>query len=114
MASFRRRAGLLLCLAILPSAAAGQQQVQGFAVERFYPSAPGAGWFVMDTLDMYGGLGGVMALSGGYALKPLRLTDGVQHLAVVSDQAFADLGVAVTYDRLRLYLNIDTPLVVKG
>lgn len=98
----------------LASPAEAQQQPQGFAVERFYPSAPGGGWFVMDALDMRGGLGGAMALSVGYARNPLRVTDGSQSLAVVSDQASTDLGFAITYDRFRFYLNLDFPLAIKG
>lgn len=90
------------------------QQPQGFAVERFYSSAPGGGWFVMDDLTMRGDLGGAMALTAGYARNPLRVTDGSSNLAVVSDQAFTDFGVAVARDRWRLYLNIDMPLVIKG
>jgi len=96
------------------SRADAQQQVQGFALERFYPAAPGGGWFVMDDLSMRGGLGGAMELTTGYALKPLRVTDGTQHLAVVSDQAFTDFGFAVTLDRWRLYLNLDMPLYTHG
>jgi hypothetical protein len=96
--------------------ALAQQQAQGFGVERFYPSAPGAGWFVMDSLDMHGNLGGVMALTTGYARDPWRVrsSDGSQRLAVVSDDAFADFGFAVTYQRFRLYLNIDMPLAIEG
>jgi hypothetical protein len=91
-----------------------QQLAGGFAVERFYPSAPGAGWFVMDDLAMRGGLGGAMALTAGFEHDPLRVKDGVQRIAVVSDQAFTDFGFAVTYDRWRVYLNFDAPLVVNG
>jgi OmpA-OmpF porin, OOP family len=118
MPSSRRRRPL--CLAALLAASAlswrarAQQQAQGFAVERFYPSAPGGGWFVMDDLDMRGGLGGAMEVQGGYARNPLRVTDGVTHLAVVSDEAFADLAFAATYDRWRLYLNVEAPLVISG
>ena len=93
---------------------AQQQQAQGFAEERFYPSAPGGGWFVMDALDTRGGPGGAMALNVGYARNPLRVTDGSQHLAVVTDQAFADFGVAATYDRWRLSLNLTMPLTTQG
>jgi len=91
-----------------------QQQAQGFAVDRLYMSAPGGGWFVMDDLDLHGGLGGAMSMTTGYAMKPLRVTDGSHHLAVVSDQAITDFGFAVTYDRWRLYLNLDAPLLSKG
>jgi OmpA-OmpF porin, OOP family len=96
--------------------ARAQQQAEGFGVERLYLSAPGAGWFVMDTLDMRGGLGGVAALTLGYAHDPLRIksTDGSQHLAVVSDEALANFGFAATYDRWRLYLNFTMPLVIEG
>ena len=104
-----------LCIACAwTSRAEAQQQAQGFAVERFYPSAPGGGWFVMDSLDMHGGLGGAMAMTLGYAKDPLRIPDGSSHLPVVSQQAFADFGFAATYDRWRLYLNVDSPLVIKG
>lgn len=96
--------------------AAAQQQVKGFSVERFYPSAPGAGWLVMDQVNEHGALGGAMALTLGYAHDPLRVrtSDGSQRLAVVSDQATADFGFAVTYDRFRLYLNLDMPLAIEG
>jgi hypothetical protein len=106
--------GVVLGVIPLASRAGAQQKPQGFAVERFYPSAPGGGWFVMDALDMRGDLGGAMSLMGGYALNPLRVTDGVRHLNVVSDEAFADFGFAVTYDRWRLYLNVEAPLVIDG
>jgi hypothetical protein len=108
----------ILLAGVTWSAAAGaqQQQAQGFGVERLYTSAPGAGWFVMDSLDMHGNLGGVMALTMGYAHDPWRVrsSDGSQRLAVVSDDAFADFGFAVTYQRFRLYLNIDMPLAIEG
>ncbi len=104
----------LLAVSASASRAQAQQQSQGFAVERFYPSAPGAGWFVMDALDMHGGLGGAMALTLGYARNPFHIGESAQNLAVVSDQAFADFGFAVTYSRFRLYLNVDMPLVITG
>jgi hypothetical protein len=105
---------LLAASAVAPPATAQPQQPQGFAVERFYPSAPGGGWFVMDDLDMRGGLGGAMAMTAGYARDPLQVGAGSQPLAVVSDQAFADFGFAATYDRFRLYLNMEAPLFARG
>ena len=119
MPSSRKRWAFALASVVLAalahaSSSAAQQQAQGFASERLYLSAPGGGWLVMDTLDMHGGLGGAMAFTTSYAHDPLRVTDGVQHLAVVSDQAFADFGFAVTYDRWRLYFNLDMPLDTDG
>jgi hypothetical protein len=121
----RRRRGLLgaarwlvfLALSVGTAAARAQQAVppaQGFAVERFYPSAAGGGWFVMDDLDMHGALGGAMSLTTGYARNPLQVTDGTQRLGVVSDQAFADFGLAVTTRRWRVYLDLDAPLWIRG
>jgi hypothetical protein len=117
MSSSSRRG--LLGFAILASmtgfaAPARAQQTQGFAVERFYPSPAGAAWFVMDDLDLQGGLGGALALTTGYARNPLRLEDGLQRLAVVSDQAFINFGLAATYDRWRVYLDLRMPLVIYG
>src|ERR1700722_19849404 len=99
-----------------PSLAGAQQMVNGFAVERFYPSAPGGGWFVMDDLSMSGGLGGAISLTGGYAQNPLIVTgpDGKQRLTLVSRESFVDLGLAVTYDRFRLYLNLPVPVELAG
>lgn len=103
-------AALVTCV----SSAEAQQQARGFDLERFYTSAPGGGWFVMDTLDMHGGLGGAASLVASYARNPLRVTDGSGHLAVVSDQAFMQLGFAATYTRFRLYATFDSPLTVQG
>jgi OOP family OmpA-OmpF porin len=114
-----RKAAIALVLMLgtgelFASTAQAQQQPQGFAVDRFSRSAPGGGWMVMDDLDLHGGLGGAVAIAGGYAHDPLRVTDGVQHVNVVADDASFDLGLAVTYDRFRLYLNLDGPIAVKG
>ena len=120
MRSSDRRAALAVAIAMLmtaaPSRARAQVQAQGFAVERFTPSAPGGGWFVMDALDLRGGLGGAMGMVVGYSHNPLRVRseDGAEHLTVVSNQAFANFGFAATYDRFRLYLDLALPLVVKG
>jgi hypothetical protein len=98
------------------SAEAGAQQaVQGFDAQRLYQSAPGAGWWVMDALDMHGKLGGAAALTVGYSGSDLRVSDGVQHIAVVSDNAFADVGFAVAFlERLRFYMNLAMPLAIDG
>jgi len=111
-----RSLGVVVLLALLAEAtrAEAQQQPQGFAVERLYRSAPAGGWLVMDALDLHGGLGGAMALSVGYAGFPLRVTDGSQHLAVVSEQVSADFGFALTYHRWRFYVDLDVPLAVDG
>jgi hypothetical protein len=108
-------AGIAL-LAAWPWLASAQQKVTGFAVERFYPSAPGGGWFVMDDLSMGGGLGGAISLTGGDAVNPLRITgpDGKQRLTLVSQESFVDLGLAVTYDRYRVYLNLPVPIELAG
>jgi hypothetical protein len=118
MSNFERRLCVFLAfiLVALPSVAEAQQQLQGFAVERFYPSAPGSGWFVMDDLNMAGGFGGAVSMTTGYALNPFRVTspDGTRRLSAVSDQAFIDVGVAGTYNRYRVYLNFPMPMLVNG
>jgi hypothetical protein len=117
MSSSSRRflLGMVLSAAVTgPAARAVAQQAQGFALDRFYPSPAGSGWFVMDDLDMQGGLGGAMALTVGYARNPLRLDDGIETLAVVSSEALADFGFAATYDRWRVYLDLRMPLAIEG
>jgi hypothetical protein len=123
MASFESHRGCAYALlagfvliSFWPSLADAQQQATGFAVERLYQSAPGAGWFVMDDLDISGRLGGAVSLTSGYARNPLVITgpDGKQKLAVVSEEAFVDIGAAITYDRFRGYIDIPVPLLVSG
>jgi len=97
--------GLLVSLA-----ARAQTPVQGFDAERFAPSAPGAGWFVMDSLDMQGRLGGVLSFSSRYARDPLR----VNGTAVVTDSAYAQIAGAVTLGSWRFSASFDLPLVLKG
>jgi hypothetical protein len=96
------------------SPAEAQKQAQGFDVERLYTSAPGGGWVVMDTLDIHGGLGGAVSAVTSYAHDPVVIRSGSQRLAVVSDQAFLQLGFALTYHRFRLYGSFDSPLLVEG
>ncbi len=96
--------------------ATAQQQPSGFAVERLYQSAPGGGWLVMDELNISGQLGGAVAVTSGYARNPLVVTgpDGKQKLAIVSQEGFLDVGVSVTHDRFRGYLNLPMPFLVTG
>jgi hypothetical protein len=103
---------LVLCIGLAGRAQA--QQAQGFAVDRFYPSAPGAGWLVMNALDSHGGIGGSLSLTLGYARNPLHLGDGDQQLRVISDQAVADLGGSITYERFRVSMNVQTPVATLG
>jgi hypothetical protein len=119
--SHGRSGGLRFLAALLISTvwaadAEAQQQPQGFAVERLYPSAAGGGWFVMDDLDFNGGFGGAVAFTAGYSRKPLEVTspDGTRHLFLVSDEAFVDVGVSATYRRCRVYLDFPMPLRVTG
>jgi hypothetical protein len=68
----------------------------------------------MDAINMHGGLGGSLSLAIGYARNPLHPSDGGQHVSVIAHQAVMDIGAAVTYDRWRLYLNLDAPLAIRG
>jgi hypothetical protein len=59
-------------------------------------------------------LGGAISLTTGYSRNPFVVSDGAQRLIVVANEAFADVGLAVTYHRFRVYLNIPLPLEVAG
>jgi len=113
-AAFAAFAAGVLVLSAWPTLADAQQQAQGFAVERFYASAPGGGWFVMDDVNISGGLGGAISLTTGYSRNPFVVSDGAQRLILVANEAFVDVGVAVTYDRFRVYLDVPVPLVAAG
>src|SRR5580704_11367743 len=89
-AAFPGFAAGLLILGAWPSPAHTQQVTQGFAVERFYPSAPGGGWFVMDDVNISGGLGGVISLTSGYSRNPFVVTGsgGAPRHILVANEAF--------------------------
>ncbi len=115
MRSSERVAAALFVAGVL-GASQAEAQTQGFAVERLYTSAAGGGWFVMDDLSMHGGVGGAISLTGGYEHDSLRVatTDGSQHLALVSDLATMNVGMAGTYDRFRLYIDFGRPVTSSG
>ncbi len=110
MPSCSRATAPALAIAIATAAASTPAIADGFAVERLRLAPPGAGWIALDSLDMRGGLGGAVALSGGYARAPLRV-DGTP---VVANQAFADVAASVTWDRFRAHLGLTSPLRVSG
>ena len=115
MRSSRTSLPWLLGLLLSALAARAQAPVDGFDVERLYPSAPGAGWFVMDSLDMHGGLGGALSFSARYAHEPLRVGAPLsQVVPVVSDSAYGQIAAAVTWGAWRFSLGFDFPLAVKG
>jgi hypothetical protein len=105
-----------LGIGALWSIAEAQQQPTGFALDRFYPSAPGGGWFVMDDLDISGGLGGALSFTTDYARDPLVIpgSDGMRGFALVSNEVLVDVGAAITYDRFRAYLDMPLPMLNSG
>jgi hypothetical protein len=109
-------AGAVCGLLVLCAPARADEPAQGFALERFYASAPGAGYFVMDTLSQSGPFAGTMGLTFGYARDSLQLraAGSKAPLSVVSERTFVDLGFAGTYDRLRVYFNFEMPLTAQG
>lgn len=95
--------------------ARAQTPVEGFNAERFSPSAPGAGWFVMDSLDMHGELGGALAFSARYAHEPLRVnSESRTGLPVVTDSAYGQVAGALTWHSWRFSVAFDFPFAVKG
>jgi hypothetical protein len=115
MRSSRTSGPWLLAGLLCAAGALAQVPVEGFDAERFAPSAPGAGWFVMDSLDMHGDLGGALSFAARYARDPLRVraSDGPT-TAIVTDSAYAQIAGAVTWRSWRFSVAFDVPLAVKG
>lgn len=115
MRSSRTSGPWLLAGLLCAAGALAQVPVEGFNAERFAPSAPGAGWFVMDSLDMHGDLGGALSFAARYARDPLRVraADGGA-TAIVTDSAYAQIAGAVTWRSWRFSVAFDMPLAVKG
>ena len=84
-APFVAFAALLAGLAVSAWAPGARAQTTpaGFAVDRLYTSAPGAGWLVMDTVDEHGGLGGAATLTTSYAHNPVVVSSGRVVVAVI-------------------------------
>ncbi len=113
-AAFKTIAPLVIVMAI-PRWAQCQQTLTGFAVERFYPSAPGGGWFVMDDLSFAVKLGAAVELTGGYSATPLKVPPtNAPGFSLVSGQSFIDVGAAINWSRYRAYLNLPIPITVSG
>lgn len=104
----------VVALGCAPAPARAQPAATPFDTERLFPSAPGAGWTAMDDLNLHGGLGGVLSLSIGYERNPLRVGQGENKLAVVSDRAAFAVGAAFSYARFRVYLDFTSPFVIAG
>ncbi|RPH71395.1 MAG: hypothetical protein EHM78_07560 [Myxococcaceae bacterium] len=115
MRSSRTSGAWLLTGVLCAAGAMAQVPVEGFNAERFAPSAPGAGWFVMDSLDMHGDLGGALSFAARYARDPLRVraADG-RTTAIVTDSAYGQIAGAVTWRSWRFSVAFDMPLAVKG
>lgn len=100
---------LVLASTLSSVASAQEQEAQGFAVDRISTPVPGSSWLVNDSLDMHGELGGTIGVSFAYAHDALRVPS-----AIVSDRAVAAIGMAATYERLRLSLAFEAPFVMRG
>ena len=107
----RLSASVVAALLVLGAATTSraQQAANGFAVDRFSSPTPGSRWLVMDDLDIHGGLSGAGAFTLGYAHDSLRAP-----IAIVSNRAFAGFAAAATYERVRLSLAFEAPLIVHG
>lgn len=112
MRSSRTSGAWVLGALLLALSARAQTPVQGFNAERFAPSAPGAGWFVMDSLDMHGELGGALSFAARYAHEPLRVS--ASRVPVVTDSAYGQVAGAITWRSLRFSFGFDFPFAVKG
>ena len=114
----RARATIAILLAAMgaEATAAAQQNAFGHGVDRLYLSAPGAGWFVMDSLAMHGRLSGTFGMTLDYAHDPLRISSaaGARPLPVVANELLTNLGIAATYDRYRVSLDFNAPLLLEG
>jgi hypothetical protein len=108
-------AALLIAAAAPSSRAFAQQQVQGFAVERFQSAVPGSAWLTSNDLALPEGLGGAASFTTGYARRPLRIDvpDG-RPVDVVAHQAFVEAALAISYGRFRLSAFLPSPLALSG
>ncbi len=109
-ATFAAILPVALALTLPPRAAAALPVAQGFAVERWYPSSPGAAWLVADDINQGGRLGGILSATGGVAQQPLVAGSGSNALAAVQRQSQVGIALGVTYDRFRLSLRLNSPV----
>jgi hypothetical protein len=109
-----RSSRLLLVALTCSGVAAAQTPAPGFALERGRGSAPGAGWFMNDTLALDGALGGAVSLSLGYAHQPLVVQGDAGPLSVVTHQTEASIAAAVSWQRFRFSVDFVSPVYTSG
>ncbi len=119
----RRRiaVGLGVALVTLVLTAPARAQVQThpadrFALNGFYPAAPGSTWLVADSLHYEGHKQVTLALVLDWARKPLVLYGPAgSETGLVSDQLYAYLGGSILlFDRFRFALSIPVILYQNG
>ncbi len=106
-----------LSLSALPQIASAQAVTPGFGVDRFNPSERGSEWFVLDSLDLRGGVRPALGVVGEYAHKPLVFygADGNERVAIVSSQFYLHAGGSLVLgDRLRVAFNLPMALANNG
>jgi OmpA-OmpF porin, OOP family len=95
-------------------------QVEGFAVNRFEPSARGSDWFVNDSLDLRGSANVAAGAVFDWAYQPLVLyesgdADGRSLGDVLTDQVVVHPGASVMVDdRYRLAVSLPVVLYQRG
>ncbi|HEY1957419.1 MAG TPA: hypothetical protein VGH28_17490 [Polyangiaceae bacterium] len=101
MSNFSRAVAIALFAWVAPVHAQN-----GYMLERLDPAPAGSGWITLDALDMHGRFSGAASLTVSYARDPLP--------AIVSDEAFFDLGASITFDRFRFSLDLTSPVAIDG
>jgi OmpA-OmpF porin, OOP family len=92
-------------------------EAQGFALNRFEPSASGGEWFVHDTLDLRGEMRPAVGVVLDYGYKPYVLVnpDGSQNTSIITEQLFLHVGGSIVlFSRVRLGANVPVLMTQDG
>jgi hypothetical protein len=99
------------------ASARAQQQIAGFADDRFEPAGAGSQWMSLESLDFDGHLRGTFSAVGDWAWKPIVFYDpsGQQQAALVRQQAVLNVDAAVLlWHRARFDVNVPLPSMAAG
>jgi OOP family OmpA-OmpF porin len=115
---------LSLCLAVslmclTAGGARGQTPPpsQGFALDRYLPSAAGSDWFAADSLRIEGHLVPALRVVADYGADPLVFynADGSRRFVLVKSQLFAHVGGTLAlWNRLRVGFNLPVAAYQNG
>ena len=108
--------GAAFAVVLASSQGFAQTSLEGFALNSYDPSDPGADWFALESLDLHRPLVPSFGVTGDYAHNPLVFHQDDEEVAIpIETQFFVHLGAGLTLtEQFRVGLALPLALVHDG